>query len=234
MRKLMIASIVALLVAVPTWADTISTDDDARIFLKEPDTVMSDGLVVSDYYTATSGNGPYGDYIFKGYMRFGLSSLTEDVGSATLTLTLSYEDMGDSESATIDIYGLNDGTTGETTWSETTLTWNNAPGNDTSGNGLNNATYLGSITVSGSDALGTTYTTSGTGTNLVSFLNADANDEVTLILTAGSVDSVASFGTGENGYSAPQLDITLIPEPATLCLLGLGGIGILIRRKARS
>ncbi len=45
-------------------------------------------------------------------------------------------------------------------------------------------------------------------------------------------------GSSSNGYSymresthAPQLVFTTVPEPATLCLLALGGLGLLRRRK---
>ncbi|MEM6460227.1 MAG: DNRLRE domain-containing protein, partial [Planctomycetota bacterium] len=68
----------------------------------------------------------------KAYIRFDLSSFTGPITDAELAITFSFSG-SDNNGLPINVYAINDGVTGEDTWDETTLTWNNAPSNVTTG-----------------------------------------------------------------------------------------------------
>ena len=86
-------------------------------------------------------------------------------------------------------------------------------------------------------AAGNTF--SFTDPNLLSFLNADTDGIVTLILGATAVPQDSAFlwdskeVTPGTDADAPLLTIegTLVPEPSSACLLGLGGLALLLRRR---
>jgi hypothetical protein len=173
------------------------------------------------------------------YIRFDISEITEPFGEDTkLMLNTTYLKSGEK---VFDIYGLTDNDVDDN-WIESgtgSITYATAPGmltpdsgNDT-GNGLldlTKLTWLGTITspaapggVKGnydlryySDALPA----------LADFLNADTNNLVTLVLVAQG-DGEHEIATKEHTTNfAPAL----VPEPATLMLVGLGGL-LSIRRK---
>ena len=67
--------------------------------------------------------------------------------------------------------------------------------------------------------------TAGLSGNPTGTITANAN-------ASGKIAFACDGGNGQYGYiNAATLTATAVPEPATLCLLGLGGIGLLIRRR---
>ncbi len=153
------------------------------------------------------------DKTIKAYMRFTLADQLKPVGETTLSLVYSTgANFEAGETVLHSIYGLDDGTAGETTWGETGITWNNAPGNDAD-LGLTNATLLGTITVIGDNAVGTTYTLSSS--ELSAFLNADSNGEITIIMVPGTLQTEwAGYASKEHGiYAAPRLSVSVPMGP---------------------
>lgn len=165
-------------------------------------------------------------YCRKSYLRFNLSGVVEPITTASFQLTVNNEVNGNAVSGTqvFNVYGLNNLTSGEN-WGESTINWNNAPGNNTtSAYEMNsNTTLLGTFTLVGVGVAGTTVTLNNA--NLVNFLNADTNNLVTLIVTrvtyqADDAGWIHSFASSEStAYAKPTLALTSVPEPTSAVLL---------------
>jgi len=194
------------------------------------------GNVNNNYGTDTNLWIQYvaGSGVWMSYVRFDLSGLTGTVNSATLQLVRTLN----LNTNPVTVWGLNGLNSGEA-WDETTITWNNAPGlssHPVGGTTLDldaaQTTLLGSMSTSGS--AGTTNTFSSP--NLLSFLNADSDGRVTLIL-GNHINSGSNtpFALDEHETFAPPtllLDVTelppteTVPEPCSLLLAGVGLVGL--------
>jgi len=186
------------------------------------------------------------------YLRWDLSELSGVVTNANMKIMVGF-----AQNSTVDVnmavWGLNDGHAGEG-WGETTTTWNNAPGNDTTTHSsgditphtvliASQVTQLGTLTASSGIAAGDILTFSSAA--LDSFINADTDDQVTLILTNlddPSLETSVQLMEKETPDTivpstgltyAPTLDLPgmEIPEPTSFVLLGLGLVGLLTSRR---
>lgn len=183
-------------------------------------------------------NDPGGAWHRKTWIRYDLSQLTgHSAVDASLLLTL-FEAAGTDETITINVSMLNDGDPGES-WDESSLTWNNAPGNHTTSGSalLGNTTLLGSFTFITPAAAGDYFTFSSPA--LADAINADSDELLTLILHP-QTPALASMGVasrenidleGPPNFFGPRLVVTTVPAPTTLALLALGGLGLLLRRR---
>ena len=228
-----------------TTADGEGADTYAFGDSRFADDGVNNTTVLGDLLQFTASTAANNDGRRKPYLRFDLSSLPANavVTSAEFRITGNFFN---TNSAPGIFYGLNDGASGDETvanggWGESTsdpntLTWDNAPGNDTSGDGFitANLTSLGTGTLQ-QRANGPTTLSNA---SLVNFLNADTNDRVTIMLNrtdnAGGSTDIAFYpkeAAGETGFEAPSLEITYIPEPGSLSLLAVSGGVMLLRRR---
>lgn len=90
------------------------------------------------------------------------------------------------------------------------------------GNGTSSLSLDGSITAAGTNHLNGDYTFNGSVTKVRWTFTADANNYGTF----GGVTSPADSGA----WSTPST-FTVVPEPSSSALLGLGALGLLVRRK---
>jgi hypothetical protein len=163
----------------------------------------------------------------KGYFRFSLSGYSgAQMQAAVLRLTLSQLQWasGDvSGGLRFHLYGLNVGSTAGggrlgADWTESALTWNNAPANNSTGNSVN----VGTGTSNGGQArfIQTVHVVhprkenhliSFFGPELDAFLDTGRGGNVTFIVVrdGGSNDTNTAFASRENtGFAKPQLTFT--------------------------
>jgi len=176
-----------------------------------------------------------------------------EVDEAALKLTISGS--GGSEPApadnwTFSVFGLRDdfvpaGAELDENWLETTITWNNAPGNAGLGPDVDLADVFGGAALD-------TFTILGTGATgdmivlddpaILNFLKTDTDGRVTFIVVRstqefGSNSVIHQFASIQStSGTGPQLILTtnfVIPEPS-VALLGLMGMSALGLRRRRS
>ena len=194
------------------------------------DATASEPSATSNFGTATTLDVKYQSANTndrKSYIRFSLSSVTQTIDAASVTFTLP---SGTGGARTYTLYGLKDNATGNS-WSETGITWNNAPANDTADGG----TFTSDALLLSTVAFGAGGVTTVTFTDVAikNFLNADTDDLVTFMLyRTNSNTTVDSFNSREAASGGPLLALE-VPEPAALSFAGVGAVGLLARRKRR-
>lgn len=227
MKKWIIGFVVLFIVSV------ISLSNAELIFTPTDDACIQDGashtgswsviIVVRDPYNTT-------EHSRKSYLRFDISSLSQPAASAEFSLAINNLGSTPGERVIV-VWGLIDESLDN--WSEDTITWDNAPGNDVSSTWEFDATkavQLGTFTVSDDDySAGDIVTFSSPA--LTNFVNSDTNGYITIMLsrqdTSGAWISCAS--KEHTSLPAPKLTIIPIPEPASIGLVLLG-LGLLRRR----
>ncbi len=179
------------------------------------------------------------DRFQKSIIRFDLPDNIDTITSATLRLFSTTAFAKD-----YDLQGLNEmsdygpGQLDET-WSENTITWDNAPMHDGIGNDSNSqAAGTIELIVNGGTTPASPGTESISNAALLSFLNSDTNGLVSFVIRAddneaslGGFASKEHDGSGFTGLHAPELvlEYTVVPEPSTFVLGGLG-FGLLLLR----
>jgi len=158
--------------------------------------------------TIKNSNG--NSYDRKAYIRFDVAGKTV---AASLELTVSTNNQGGSEAPTpqtftVEVYGLAESV--DHTWTETDITWNNAPANNTSTSDFTaDATLLGSFIV---EPLPEGNVVSFSDPALDDFINSDTDGQITIMLrrTPGASSSHnLAFASKENtsDYSPPTLNM---------------------------
>lgn len=198
------------------WSNTTGTDESTLNY-------------GSADYVRVSKN--YWDADLKAYLRFDLSGLPSGATITSAQLVMRNRYWG-SNNMTGYFYGSPDGSTGDglTDWSESTITYNNAPYNVASGDGFTGVTYIGQTSLSGYEDGDNILA----DTRLADLLNADTNGLVTIMFVNNTNGWGTEFRTKElNSTQMPRLEIEYIPEPATMGLLSVGAVGMLLRRRSR-
>ncbi len=222
-------------------ATTIVPQADAFVLSFSPDSNNgTSSLIVNNVASLDGSDNISLSPSRKSYLQFNLSSITDNVANASLNL-VNAGSGGNPVSGPqlFNIFGLNDGVNGEN-WGEFTITWNNAPGNNTiSRSEMNNqATLLGQFTIEGTGNAGDLIQFSGS--SLDAFLNADTNGLATIIITRETFDPdpngfIHAFTSREQVIlGKPNLtfdEVSAIPEPSTMVFLSIAFLGLLMHRK---
>jgi hypothetical protein len=164
----------------------------------------------------------------KFWVKFDLSSVIKPIASATLRMT-RVGGATDGYDAVL-VGALKDGDPGES-WGETTITYNNAPGNvlnDYTFNWSSNMPYMGALDYPASGGAGDVI--SLTSDALQQAINDDTNGVLTLGFTKRGYDpgNGAIFASREDSfYAGATLVLTTVPEPSVIMLLWTGLVGLL-------
>lgn len=214
--RTLLALVVVSGFALPSTAAVIDTFKDSFVY-------------------SNSAESNYGDLDFinvrrdgadqrKGYFAFDISGIT-DITNAEIVL---YAYSTNVNGQTFELYGLTE-ESGDG-WGEDTITYANAPANDTSGDGF----------LAGESTLLTDFSPSGVAVNgeirisaasIQTFIDSDTDGIVTFMLrNANTGSSLGQFDSRERSYP-PQLSY-IIPEPASIVLLTMGA-GLVFSRRRR-
>jgi len=225
---------VGVFLASPAHGKIVTLSAQADAYVEGGTPTVNYGAATDAQVKGTTGTAQ--TFTRKAYMRFNLPSPKTTQTSAQLTLTISQWFYGNSGAKSITIYGLNNLDPGEG-WGEGTITWTNAPANNTGANAvfLTLATELGIVRLDKAPAAGTRVTLSNQA--LLNFINADNDNQVTFIVLIGQdygQDKGYLFATkeftpagGEQGDWAPALKLS-DSAPGTLSITtatGTSGIG---------
>jgi hypothetical protein len=203
---------------------------DARTRLADGQTNFgADPTLRMGYHTGSSSNTQ------KSWLRFDLAAagiMAAKAGSVTLKLKMVESGVGGlgvnklSKPNTFYVYGLVDGHPGDANtsgWTESNITWSNAPGNKLASRyalqsqAAHSGTYLFSFTRTGKGLGAMTFSRADYPT-LLSFIQADTNGSVTFVITrytAGSTATGADLETYIHAVAskehttapAPELDV---------------------------
>lgn len=188
------------------------------------------------YIDSNSGTGNFGggttmvsnDTGARDRMAFFSFDLSTFTGTATGVKLDLRDNIGNAGTKTYDIYGLIDAEDG---WTEGTVTWNTATfrsGNTIDLTKVYGGVKLGSFNTAQNASFTAFDVTSG---NYLNFLNADGNNILTFVIIDPSTDTNGSgWATREEG-TLPAATLTIIPEPSTALLSGLGILFLLYRRR---
>ncbi|WP_169853071.1 DUF7594 domain-containing protein [Anaerohalosphaera lusitana] len=185
----------------PTWS--LATDADTYVEGTNSNNYGGSTAVVVKRSSAGAGS----TYTRTGWIHFDLTG--KELGArAKLTLTVNSADVS---SGTITVWGIIDGRPGDnlgTDWTESGITGANAPlspdfAEDT------DTTQVGTFSWSGgAPAAGTEFSIEGA--DLLNFLKADTNNEVTLLITRNINDGNMSFRSKEN-TSGGEATLSVLP-----------------------
>jgi hypothetical protein len=170
----------------------ITAEENATANKSAPDTVQTGVMRVK-----SDGDN---DYSRIAYLRFDVSSLVsaKSIGSAELALDVTLQEGG-----TINIYALNDGVTGESTWGRDTLTWNTRP--DGTGNVPNSKLRL----LTSNKVSTTGVVTFDLTDDLPALLAADTDGKITLALAGSSSKDQTIFSElGSTTGAAATLNVS--------------------------
>lgn len=176
--------------------------------------------------------------IRKSWLKFDLTGQNVDFSqSGTVTLTLAGSP---SANFNLSLYALDYTGVTAPTWTESTLTWNNAPGNDTGGPGIREL-ESDETTLLGTTSLITSGTAAGSSyqfniSDLSTFLQSDNTITVIAISDQSNTSPSFTFASSEHATEAwrPTLTFTQIPEPSAAALILVSGfVGGALRRRRR-
>lgn len=222
-------------------ADTLSVVQDNQIQSGANAATVQGTSGSSATWQLAARDTDFNRKVYLGFDLTGALPVNNAFANATLSLTSSalLGTAGSYTTVSFNVYGI----TGTTAWSESTITWNNAPYNNTGSAIALNASgtvLLGSFTVTLSSVANVTHTFTGTSGALTTYLNWSAGllgdhygtgvtslNTPSLVLTSTTGPDMnlpgVTFHSSEAATSAYRPAVTFtaaaIPEPATAAII---------------
>ncbi len=204
--KVFLAFLMVQLLSCVVQAGVIVSDADT--FVKVGDS--SNHGAESSIVLKRSTTGATSSYNRDGWFHFDLTG-QPPANEAVLSFAFC-TGSNTAGSGTVTVWGVIDGQPGDllgTDWTETEINAGNALYLPDFAEG-ENLTNLGSFSWSSAPADGDIFTVSTD--SLVDFINADTNDEITILLSRNSNDQNFTLYSREASSGAPQLDIVFEPK----------------------
>lgn len=234
-------SLASITLLQPCFAASIGVTHDTWV---REDNADSNRNGNSEMNARTDLDGDDNDVIL---LRFPTTALPSGVSGVSLNLFWQRDDSSSSNS--LSLYGLNESDADETSWDETTVTYNNAPGllpdgvdpttelansnsfDDIRDLDVANLTLLVSDQPYGPQVTNEQYSFSGTA--LDDFLNADTNGQVTFLILRGNESTSGNQARFWPKEAGPGATLSYVPEPSTMAIMGLMSlaVGMIARRR---
>ena len=235
LHKVALTTITGLALGGSAQAVSIAVSEDGYInaYSSQLDVVQEGGT--SGNLNVRTPNGSSA-YQYNNLALFGFDTTGTDLSQATAaTMSISFLSGANYEGDTLRLYILGDNA-GTDSFDETTLTFNSAIADFSieRNNALTGQRVPGEFMEETAGAVGSTITFTLTGAALTSLQGSGGNNFVTFVAESRIQDNnpIWQLASKEDGTLAPaSLDITLVPEPSSVSLLGLGALGLLLRRK---
>jgi hypothetical protein len=172
-------------------------------------------------YVMTKFSTPGGS-IRHSYFQFDLSGQDADLTqAATFSIFLQ-----DTRAQGIQVWALDQAYTGFTS----TITWNTAQANDTTNNDMLTVGAFTATKIGGPVVVPGTNVGDEIQTNLTSLSPYVFGDKITFVVT-GVDDATNDNGGLRIRRNDSELEFTVVPEPSSTALLGLGGLALILRRR---
>ena len=243
--KQQILPLAALLVAGTAFTTTAS----AQTIIASADSYIDSGAQSTNFGSDSQlflrGGSVAGGTVEKLYYQFdvgGILAAGEVFDGVELSITTNGSQGSSPSGFDWTLHGITDN---NDSWTESTITWNNAPKNDTSGTGVvsTGTATLTNFTFAPVPAGSDTYTISGAGLDEYvnwkagaiadPYGNGAATDTVaTLIVTSNSNLLGRILSLEGTSLNEPQLSYTVVPEPSAFgALVGAAAFALVLRRR---
>lgn len=208
--------------ATQVQADVITLANNTTVQGRINGNDFSQPGTISEGRTIRAGTTA-GNAEFRGYMLFDTSSFLDPVASAIL----SYETATPAGSpGSYEVYGVSVAAGFDTainTVGERTALFQ-APGTVNATLLSTEASAVGVVNI---DVTAFLNAERGNGNNVVAFVFAEVAPSLN-----GVLDLIQIYDSNDPGVQNPQLELTAVPEPTSLALMGLGALAMVRRRRA--
>lgn len=229
-KRVILTAVTLILAAGWASADMIPATQGAYVRSGSADSNFEDRILVGWHPVDTLQN-------LRGVLQFDLSSLAgQTVTDVDLSLTIRDIDNYDQDGGQYDMWVIDMGES----FDQISVTWNSLTpdGGDVSGDTLSTLGYA-TVETPGTDSpplaslIGTEVTFASSADFEAAAQNAIDNNAgiLSLVIYAPGAESNAGGNALYRFENEATLDVSYVPEPATMSLLALGGLGVLLRKR---